>query len=168
LTLGAAIIIIRAMSSKSIPNNPPPAAPDETPVEYRPSEAFILNAMQPQNLGFLPQPDGVGAPVGSCGDQIEIGIKVIGDVINQIAFFPQGCAATVAVGSAVTQLAQGLTVDQARELTAADVADFLGGLPPGHGHCAKLGIATLRAAVRDWQKHGHEAWKNLYRRPPGR
>jgi nitrogen fixation NifU-like protein len=147
------------------------SAPDR-PAELRtvdePSEAFLINAMQPRNLGFLPQPDGFGAPVSSCGDTIEIGIQVVGDVITRIAFFPQGCAATVAVGSAVTQLAQGLSIEQAQALTAADVAEFLGGLPPGHGHCAKLGIATLRAAIRDYVKDKNQPWKKMYRRTPGR
>lgn len=148
----------------------PPQRPagDEPPADEdrRPSDAFILNAVQPQNLGVLPQPDGVGAPVGTCGDSLEIGLQVRDEVITRIAFMPRGCAATVAVGSAVTQLAQGRTIAQAGAITAEDVTDFLEGLPPGHGHCAKLGVATLRAAIRDFYRHGGQSWKRMY--DPGR
>ncbi len=149
-------------------NGPAGSEPGEPWSGFTPSEALVANARQPRNLGFLPQPDGRGAPVSSCGDSLEIGIEVTGDVITRIAFFPQGCAATVAVGSAVTQLALGLSVDRAQALTAADVAGFLGGLPPGHGHCAKLGIATLRAAIRDYLRNRHQPWKKMYRPTPGR
>jgi nitrogen fixation NifU-like protein len=149
-------------------NEPAAPRPGEPRSESGPSEAFLVNAMQPHNLGFLPQPDGLGAPVGSCGDSLEIGIQVTDDVISRIAFFPQGCAATVAVGSAVTQLALGLSLDQAQALTAADVAEFLGGLPPGHGHCAKLGIATLRAAIRDYLRNRNQPWRKMYRPPTNR
>ncbi|MBU1742160.1 MAG: iron-sulfur cluster assembly scaffold protein, partial [Proteobacteria bacterium] len=150
------------------PTEPPAVAEPPADGDQRPSDAFILNAIQPQNLGVLPQPDGIGAPVGSCGDSLEIGLQVRDNVITRIAFMPHGCAATVAVGSAVTRLALGRTVTEAGAITARDVTDFLEGLPPGHGHCAKLGVATLRAALRDFYRHGRQSWKRMYdtRRQP--
>ena len=134
----------------------------EGPQKARISDVFWRHALRPLNMGQMTAPDGRGAPVGACGDSLEIGIRVRGKRIIDIAFFPNGCAATIASGSAVTELARDKTLDQALAVTAEDVSRELGGLPPGHEHCAKLAVATLRAALRNYYRNQRHPWKAIY------
>lgn len=127
------------------------------------SDAFLVHAMTPKNLGVLSNPDGYGAPKGECGDQMEIGLTVREGVIDRIEFITDGCAYTVACGSVVTELARGRTVSEAMDLQAGTVADTLGGLPPDHAHCAHLAVTTLRLALQDYLKNLKEPWKKMYR-----
>ena len=62
----------------------------------------------------------------------------------------------------LTGLAKGKTIAGARNIEARDVIRELGGLPPDHEHCARLAVATLRAALRDHVIHGKAPWKRLY------
>lgn len=128
------------------------------------TEAFIIHAMTPQNVGMLPNPDGYARPQGTCGDYIELFLKVDGDVIKDARYMPEGCAHTVACGSVLTTLVKDKTLDQATLITAKDLEKVLGKLPREHRHCAALAAATLRAAIRDCLKKRQSSWKNMYQR----
>jgi NifU-like protein involved in Fe-S cluster formation len=130
------------------------------------SERFLDHALSPRNVGILPHPEGFAHPKGACGDFIELYLRIQKDVIDDARFLTQGCAHTVACGSAMTELIKGLSLAQAvSEITAERVEDELGGLPKEHKHCAALAAATLRAAIRNFHKDQSQAsWKKPYRR----
>jgi nitrogen fixation NifU-like protein len=110
----------------------------------------------------MPSPDGYAAPRGSCGDQIRIGLRVRGEIIQEAAFETKGCGYTLACAHAVTALAEGRPVAEALEIEAEEVAAALGGLPPDHMHCTRLAVTTLRLACRDYLKNKGSSWKRLY------
>ncbi|MBW1897199.1 MAG: iron-sulfur cluster assembly scaffold protein [Deltaproteobacteria bacterium] len=114
------------------------------------SRRFIGHANSPENFGRLQAPDGSAKGVGACGDSIELFLTVHEDRIKEIKHFPEGCAYTIACGSAVTKLARGQFLNKALELTPEDVARELGGLPEDHKHCAALAVNTLGEALDDY------------------
>ena len=113
------------------------------------NERFQRHARAPRHMQSVDGADGSATGIGSCGDAIEITIRVDGDTIVDIGHQPNGCAYTVACASAVACLARGRTLEEALELQPEDVETELGGLPEDHRHCARLAVNTLGEAVAD-------------------
>jgi nitrogen fixation NifU-like protein len=117
------------------------------------SEKVLEHFRNPRNVGELENPDGVGVegnPV--CGDLMEIQIKVEDDRIADIKFKTFGCGSAIATSSMVTELAKGKTLDEALEITRADVASELDGLPKQKMHCSNLAADALHRAIEDYRK----------------
>ena len=102
----------------------------------------------PRNAGKMENADAVGK-VGNPedGDTVYIYIKVEDDKIADISFQAFGCAAAIATSSATTELAKGKTLDDAKKITRADVAEALDGLPPKKMLCSNLAPDGLRDAI---------------------
>lgn len=115
------------------------------------TEKVMDHFRNPRNTGELSNADGVGT-VGNpvCGDVMTIYIKVKDDSIEDIKFKTFGCGAAVATSSMVTELAKGKTLEEAKQITRANVADELGGLPPVKMHCSNLAADALHAAIEDY------------------
>jgi nitrogen fixation NifU-like protein len=99
--------------------------------------------------------DGIGN-VGSlaCGDQMEVLIKVEDDKIADLRWLTYGCASAIASTSMMSEMAIGLTLEEAYHLTPAMITDALGGLPEHKFHCSVLGDKALRAALKTICKTG--------------
>ena len=122
------------------------------------SDKVMDHFNNPRNVGVIEGADGVGE-VGNpvCGDVMKITIKVDDDRIDDIKFQTLGCGAAIATSSIVTEMARGMTLDQAVSISKKQVADELGGLPPAKMHCSVLATDGLKAAVDDYLvKHGRE------------
>ncbi len=117
------------------------------------SPKVMQNFANPQNVGEIPDADGVGT-VGNpvCGDLMTIYIKVKDDKIDDIKFKTFGCGAAIATSSMITQMARGKTIDEALKITRNDVANELEGLPPQKMHCSNLAADALKAAIDDYRK----------------
>ena len=117
------------------------------------SEKVMEHFRNPQNVGEIPDADGVGT-VGNpvCGDMMTIYIKVKDNRIANIKFKTFGCGAAVATSSMITELAKNKTLEDALKITRQNVADSLGGLPPIKMHCSNLAADALHEAIRDYQK----------------
>jgi nitrogen fixation NifU-like protein len=127
------------------------------------TETVIDHAQHPRNIGSLQSPDGSGSVTGSCGDIMEISIRVRNDRILSATFMTDGCGTTIAAGSILTELAKGKTVSEAFKITQRDVLNALGGLPEESQHCALLAADTLKAAIKDYLAFKNEPWKRKYR-----
>jgi nitrogen fixation NifU-like protein len=55
----------------------------------------------------------------------------------------------MACGSAITELAKGKNVDQARQVSREDLVQKVGGLPQASAHASHLAIDTLAALLRN-------------------
>ncbi|HEY7269552.1 MAG TPA: iron-sulfur cluster assembly scaffold protein, partial [Dehalococcoidia bacterium] len=62
------------------------------------------------------------------------------------------CTASVATSSIITEMVQGLTLEEARELSYDDVSEAVGGLPPSKLHSAALVIDALRRALASYEE----------------
>ena len=127
------------------------------------SQKVIDHAQNPRNVGVIPNPDGYASAIGSCGDIMEIWLRIQGDKIQNITFSTSGCGPTVAALSFVTELAKGKTIAEARKITPEYVLDALGGLPEENIECAVLSVAVLRGAIGDYLVFKNEPWKRMYR-----
>jgi len=119
--------------------------------------------MNPRNVGEIPDADGtgtVGNPV--CGDIMTFTIKVENNRIKDVKFKTFGCGAAISVSSMVTEMAKGMTLDEAMKLNNTQVAEKLGGLPKNKLHCSNLGADALHKAIEDYlakQKQNKSAEK---------
>jgi len=128
------------------------------------SETVIDHAMNPRNPGSIENADGFGKVTGSCGDTMEIWLKVENNKIANTTFWTDGCAPSVAAGSMVTELAKGKDITRAQTLTQQDVLNALDGLPEESQHCALLAVNTIKQAIRDYLALKKEPWKRDYRK----
>ncbi len=119
-------------------------------------ERFLEHVTHPRNLGVLEHPSGQAHGVGVCGDSVEVAIRVEDDRIQEIRVQPHGCVYTVACASAVSELAQGRSIDEVLALGPEEVERVLGGLPEDHLHCARLAVNTLGEAVEDHYRRLHQ------------
>jgi NifU-like protein involved in Fe-S cluster formation len=106
----------------------------------------------PQNQGEMADADSVGT-VGSpdCGDMMRMWLKFSEKdgkkIIDRASFQAFGCQTAIAVASIATQLLRGKTAEEARHLSAQDLAGDLGTLPPMKIHCGQLVEGALRNAL---------------------
>jgi nitrogen fixation NifU-like protein len=127
------------------------------------SETVIDHAMKPRNVGDIQDADGFAQVTGPCGDTIELWIQVRNETVARASFQSNGCAATIACGSIVTEMIKGKGVAEARKVQQNDILEALGGLPEGNKHCALLAASTLREAMNDYLTMKKEPWKKAYR-----
>ena len=111
----------------------------------------IEEAYNPKNVGALKNHDGLAILTGPCGDTMQIQIKIEGDIITDSKFITDGCGASIACGSILTELVKGKTIGEAFKVEEKDVLSVLGGLPPDNLHCPVLAVNTLRAALDDYR-----------------
>ena len=116
------------------------------------SQKVMEHFMNPRNVGELESPDGVGE-VGNpvCGDVMRITIKVVDDHIADIRFKTLGCGAAIATSSITTEMAKGMTLDEALNINRNAVAEALDGLPPNKMHCSNLAADGLHKAIEDYR-----------------
>lgn|GEM_PF-83723 len=120
------------------------------PTQY--SKKVKEHFKSPKNVGEIPNPDGVGV-VGNplCGDMMQMTIKVTDDGrLDDVKFKTYGCGSAIATSSMITEMAKGLTIEEALKITRKDVAEELEGLPPIKMHCSNLAADALHAAIKDY------------------
>jgi nitrogen fixation NifU-like protein len=111
--------------------------------------AQLLDHFQnPRNVGDVAGADAsveIENPV--CGDVIRLSLKMQNGRIYKICFKAKGCVPSMACGSALTELAVGKTVVEARSLKRETLVNAVGGLPHASTHAAQLALDALSAAL---------------------
>lgn len=111
------------------------------------SDKVIEEAHNPSNLGRMPEADAHAIVHGWCGDTMEIYLRLNEDRISEAMFMTDGCGPSVACGSMLTRLVQGMSLEEAGRIEAEDLIVALDGLPDESVHCAELAVTTLREAI---------------------
>ena len=116
------------------------------------SEKVMDVFKNPKNVGEIENPDGSGT-VGnaSCGDIMQITLRIVDDVIVDAKFKTFGCAAAIATSSTATEMVKGMTVEDALKLTNKRVVEALGGLPAQKIHCSVLAEEAIKKAIEDYR-----------------
>jgi nitrogen fixation NifU-like protein len=113
---------------------------------------------KPRHQGVLDDAD-VAIPGGNpgCGDVVTVYLKVADDEehIENATYEGDGCTISMAASSMLLEdvLKSGLTMDQVLELDYHEMIDQLGRqVVASRPKCATLGLGTLKAAIRKYQR----------------
>ena len=97
-----------------------------------------------------------------CGDLITVYLKTDGDRITEITFEGEGCTISQAGGSIIAELAQGMTLEEVRELGVNTMVDEMGDdIVKSRVRCATLALGTLQAAAKQLQSNRDRAAAGL-------
>ena len=110
----------------------------------------VLDHFQhPRNPGEVANPNAsVQIENPACGDVLKLTLRVTDGRIEEIRFLAQGCVPTMACASLLTELVQGRTVAEARQLRREDLVGALGGLPRASTHASHLAMDSLAALIK--------------------
>lgn len=109
------------------------------------SELVLDHFRTPRNSGKLANATAeVQATNPICGDILELAVRVEGGGIVEARFLCRGCTTAIACASLITERLKGCTVSAARSITAENISEALGGLPPATFHGAQLATDALR------------------------
>lgn len=105
----------------------------------------------PQNVGEVENYNAIGK-VGNatCGDIMQITLKIEDNIIKDAKFKTFGCAAAITSSSVATGMIIGKTIEEALAITNKDVVEELEGLPPQKVHCSVLAEEAIRAAIDNY------------------
>jgi nitrogen fixation NifU-like protein len=111
----------------------------------------VLDHFQhPRNTGEVANPDAFAQVQNpACGDVLKLTLRVAGGRIEEIRFLAQGCVPAMACASLLTELLQGKTIVEARQLRREQLVRALGGLPQASNHASHLAMDTLTALIQN-------------------
>ena len=123
------------------------------------NEKVMQTFANPKHVGEVENYDGIGK-VGnaSCGDIMQITLKIENDVITDAQFNTFGCGSAIASSSIATEMIKGRTLEDALALTNQEVVDALGGLPAHKLHCSVLAEEAVKSAIQDYYDKNHIAY----------
>jgi nitrogen fixation NifU-like protein len=134
---------------------------EEAQKTYR--EKVIQSWLNPRYMGELENPEGYGKVKGSCGDTVEILLRIKNGMIADARFLTDGCGTTIAASNMACELAIGKSPKEVLRISQEVILEELGGLPEESVHCAFLASDTLKKALTDYMSSKNEPWKRLYR-----
>jgi nitrogen fixation NifU-like protein len=104
----------------------------------------------PRNTGEVGEPD-ASAQIENpaCGDVLKLTLRLRDDRIEEIRFLAQGCVSAMACASLLTELVQGRTVTEARQLRREELVRAIGGLPQASTHASHLALDALAALIKN-------------------
>ena len=112
------------------------------------SPAVLDHFRNPRNAGDLQDATAVveaSNPV--CGDVLRLGARLEAGAISRCRFKAQGCVTALACASVLTELLSGKSPVEASHISAAQIAEALGGLEPATFHGAQLAADALAALL---------------------
>ena len=117
----------------------------------------IEHLVRPRNVGELEAPSGLGeSGDAACGDVARFTARIEGNRLTDVRYKVYGCAASIASGSALSELVRGRSLLEAARVSKTDLETSLGGaLPAGKEHALTLVLDALHKALEDyWNKAG--------------
>jgi len=128
------------------------------------SDEVIDHAINTRNFGQMPDWDGIGSATSTCGETIQMWLKVKDGKVTKASFETDGCAATIACGSIATELATGKNILNAQKIRQKDIIEALNGLPDHNQELALVASKAIKNAIRDYLVIKREPWKKTYRK----
>ncbi|MGB8028941.1 MAG: iron-sulfur cluster assembly scaffold protein [Terracidiphilus sp.] len=112
------------------------------------SSQLLDHFEHPRNAGAVADADASARIENpACGDVLELTVRIAEGRIAEIRFRAKGCVSAMACGSAVTELASGKTVAEAKNLSREELVRAVGGLPAASSHASYLAMDTLAAVL---------------------
>jgi NifU-like protein involved in Fe-S cluster formation len=114
------------------------------------SETFKDHLANPRNAGELADANAVAEETNPvCGDRMRLSLRIHENRIDAARFLAYGCPPTLACGSALAEMIEGLSVEDALKITRNEIVSAVGGLPAQKRHAAALAIETLQTAIKN-------------------
>jgi len=85
-----------------------------------------------------------------CGDEIELEVKLNGDVVEQVGVHCVGCAISVASGSMLSEIVEGKSIGEVKRIAQVVKAMLTGGDLPEGVDPADLGDLEVLQGVRNF------------------
>ena len=114
------------------------------------SALAVDHARNPRHMGRLTEFDGHAGVTGTCGDSMDMWIRVEDGFVVEVGFHTDGCGSSVACGSMAAELARSRHLAAVPLFRPRDLLDAFGEFPEESAHCADLAIDALRAACDDY------------------
>ena len=112
------------------------------------SAQLLEHFEHPRNAGTVADADAsVRIENPACGDVLELTVRATAGRDEEIRFRAKGCVASMACGSALTEMVLGKTVDEARRLSREELVAAVGGLPQASEHASHMAMDALRAVL---------------------
>jgi nitrogen fixation NifU-like protein len=112
------------------------------------SSAFKDHLANPRNVGELPEANAVAEETNPvCGDRLRLSLRLRDGRIEAARFLAYGCPPTLACGSALAEIIEGMSIEDAVKLTRREIVNAVGGLSTRKQHAAALAIEVLRTAI---------------------
>lgn len=103
----------------------------------------------PRNAGVVDSPDAAAQVENpACGDILKLTAKLTAGRITEIKFQAKGCVPAIACGSALTELLQGKSLNEAAALSREDLLREVGGVPEASTHASHLAMDALTALLQ--------------------
>ena len=120
-------------------------------------KVLMEHFQNPRNVGEILNPDGIGT-VGnaSCGDIMQMFIKVNGNKIIEAKFKTFGCGAAIATSSILTERIKGATLDEALKISEETSQEVLSQLPKEKVSCFTLATDALKLAIEEYRCRSEE------------
>ena len=113
------------------------------------SETFKDHLANPRNSGELSDANAVAEETNPvCGDRLRLSLRIRDGRIEVARFLAYGCPPTLVCGSALAEMLEGMSIEDALKLERKEIVAAVGGLPSRKQHAAALAIDALRAAIR--------------------
>jgi nitrogen fixation NifU-like protein len=113
------------------------------------SDKLLDHFTSPRNVGELAPPAVVvDVSNAACGDLLRLSVLFEVDRITDVRYLTRGCTASIAAGSALTELLWGRSREEMAKINAGSVELALGGLPPESKHAAVLCADAVKALLK--------------------
>jgi nitrogen fixation NifU-like protein len=112
-------------------------------------EIILDHFRNPRNRGTLDPNDFTYEDVNPlCGDEVRIDVRVENDRVKEIAFSGRGCAVSQASASILTEMVEGMPLDEVKAITKDDLLEEIGiPVSPARLKCALLSLKVLKAGI---------------------
>lgn len=113
------------------------------------SEQLLEHFQNPRHVGQLPAPAvTVEVMNPACGDIMRLSARFEEGRVAEVRYQTRGCTASIAAGSATTELILNRTRADLAALTPAEIEAAVGGLAPESRHAAVLCLDSIRALLK--------------------
>ena len=117
------------------------------------SETVMEHFERPRNNGVLEDANAVGFMTNPvCGDTLLLMLRVRDGRIEEARWQSDGCVASIAASSLLSELVRDKSVAEAESITREAVVEALGGLPASKLHASVLAADALHLALADWRR----------------
>ena len=117
------------------------------------SDIVMDHFERPRNSGTLEDANAVGYMTNPvCGDTLLLMLRVDEGRIVDARWQSDGCAASIAASSLVSELVQDRSLAEAEAITREAVVEALGGLPASKLHASVLAADALHHALAEYRE----------------